>query len=181
MSYKTMTEEVMEGNYDRPLGVKIIAILMIVSGTILLITQSIAVIMLNERSVLHGVSSLIFQSVFGFLGLLGLAGGVGMLIGKKWGWWLAVFHFAYYLTLHLNMLVSIPGITEQHAVSGNGTRHYFKNGIQVLWNVLLLRYMCRDYTMSFFKMSDTNTLKAIGGVFCIVAVIFAIGSLLSFL
>ncbi|WP_051250371.1 hypothetical protein [Paenibacillus harenae] len=180
MSYRTIAEEVMEGNYDRPFGVKIIAILMILGGIMLIITQLSAFRVLSEISLLIGVSSLFFQVAVGFLGLLGVAGGVGMWLGKKWGWWLAIFYFAYSLTRNFNVLFSIPGITEQYAASGNAAGHYVKYGLRVLWNILLLYYMCRENTTSFFKTTETNKLNALLTVFGICAGIFVIGWLLSF-
>lgn len=181
MSYKTTAEEIMEGNYDRPFGVKIIAILMLLGGIILLITQISAFKILSEASSLLGVSSLFFQAAFGFLGLLGVAGGVGMWVGQKWGWWLAIFYFTYSLTRNLNMLVSIPGIMEQYGASSNVAGHYIKYGLRVLWDILLLNYMCRESITSFFKTTETNKLNALLTVFGICVGIFVIGWLLSIL
>ncbi|MGO4547259.1 hypothetical protein AB4Z29_20970 [Paenibacillus sp. 2TAB23] len=177
--YKPTEEEIMEGDYDRPFGVKIISILMILGGIILLITQLYAFSIMSELSSLMGVSSLFFQAVIGFLGLIGIAAGVGMWIGRIWGWWLAIFYLSYSLTRNLNTLLSIPGITEQYGLSGNAAGHYVKYGLKILWDVLLLRYMCRDTTTSFFKTTETNKLKTMVWVFGICEGFFVIGWLLS--
>ncbi|WP_141680315.1 hypothetical protein [Bacillus sp. FJAT-26390] len=68
MSYlsKTTKEDIMEGNYDRPIGVSILAILLIINGAVLLVAQLLAFSKLNEASSFIGVSNVFFQGALGF-------------------------------------------------------------------------------------------------------------------
>ncbi|TVY08217.1 hypothetical protein FPZ49_20160 [Paenibacillus cremeus] len=86
----------MEGNYDRPGVVSFFAVLMIISGVVLLVTQLLAVSQLNKASELIGVTNSFFQAAISFLGLLGIIGGVGMWFGKKWGWWAVGINYVKY-------------------------------------------------------------------------------------
>ncbi|MDF2658444.1 MAG: hypothetical protein K0Q94_1235, partial [Paenibacillus sp.] len=102
-------EEIINGSYDRPAGVSVIAVLLAIGGAMLLITQLAAFNRLNETSSVLGIPAAILQGAIGFLGLLGVAGAVGMWLGKRWGWWLALFFFAYAITRNVNVLISIRG------------------------------------------------------------------------
>ncbi|WP_187768128.1 hypothetical protein [Paenibacillus sp. PL91] len=177
---RATNEDIMEGNYDRPIGVSILAILMAISGVGLLIIQLLAFSVLNEASPLVGVTNTFIQAAIGFLGLLGLAGGVGMWLGKKWGWWLAMFYFAYAITRNANAWLSINHISDQYgALEQNLTSYYIKYGIRILWNVLLLYFMCRENVMSFFNTTETKKWKALLIVFVICLAIFAAGMFLN--
>lgn len=177
---RATNEDIMEGNYDRPIGVSILAILMAISGVGLLIIQLLAFSVPNEASPLVGVTNTFIQAAIGFLGLLGLAGGVGMWLGKKWGWWLAMFYFAYAITRNANALLSINHISDQYgALEQNLTSYYIKYGIRILWNVLLLYFMCRENVMSFFNTTETKKWKALLIVFVICLAIFAAGMFLN--
>lgn len=179
---QTKYEEIMEGDYDRPMGVSLLSALMIISSVVLLISQVTAFKTLIEASSILGVSNVFFQGALGFLGLLGVVGGVGMWLGKKWGWWLAMFYFAYSMTRNVNVIISIQGISDQFGMSGQDIGvYYLKYGIRALWNGILLFYMCRENATVFFNTMETKKWKALLIVFAICAAIFVIGSLLSLL
>ncbi|MNE83862.1 hypothetical protein D3C80_1807170 [compost metagenome] len=72
------------------MGLSLVAILLVLGGAGLLIIQLIAFSKLEEMSSLINVSNYVLQGAFVFVGLLGVAAGVGTWIGAKWGWWLAV-------------------------------------------------------------------------------------------
>jgi hypothetical protein len=168
-------EEIINGSYDRPAGVSVIAVLLAIGGAMLLITQLVAFNRLNETSSVLGIPAAILQGAIGFLGLLGVAGAGGMWLGKRWGWWLALFFFAY----ALNVLISIQGISEQLGVpaSDQGV-NYGKYGIRVLWNALLMVYLCGETAVTFFfGMKNVNKWKAVLLVFAVCIGIFLITTL----
>lgn len=176
---RSVEEEVMEASYDRPLGVSILAILLVIGGVILLGTQLLAFSKLNEASSLIGVSSYFFQAAIGFLGLIGISAAVGMWLGKKWGWWLALFYFAYAVTRNVNVLFSISSIADQYGVpTEQMTTNYIKYGIRILWNCFLLFYLCRETASTYFKTFDVNKWKSLSIVFGICIALFLFGSLL---
>jgi uncharacterized membrane protein YkvI len=171
----------MEGSYDRPLGVSLIAILLVLSGAGVLITQFLNFGKLNGAASDLGYSSVLFQGAICFLGVIGLSAGIGAWLGKKWGWWLAIFYFAYAIVREINVLVTIPGLFEQlnsakQGVGIGGT--YVKYGVRVLWDAFLLYYLCRENPTLFFQTADVKRWKALLLVFAISIVIFAVGSVI---
>lgn len=91
-----------------------IAIWIAIAAVIVLVAQVALFSRLDDVSSLIGVSSYFFQAAVTFLGVLSLATAVGMFLGKKWGWWLALFYFAYEITRNMNAMLSIPSIVEQY-------------------------------------------------------------------
>ncbi len=177
---KTTKEDIMEGNYDRPIGVSILAILLIINGAVLLVAQLLAFSKLNEASSFIGVSNVFFQGALGFLGVLGITAGIGMWRGKKVGWWLAIFYFAYEITRNVNAWFTIKVISDQFAVSGQSLNSYYiKYGIRILWNVLILYFMCRENVTFFFNTTETKKWKALLIVFAYCIAILLLGSILN--
>ncbi|MEW9697775.1 hypothetical protein [Paenibacillus sp. SI8] len=176
---RSVDQEIMEASYDRPAGVSLLAVLLAIGGVILLGTQLLAFSKLNEASTLIGVSSYFFQAAIGFLGLIGIAAAVGMWLGKKWGWWLALFYFAYAVTRNINVLISISSIYGQYSMPTNQiTMNYIKYGIRALWNCFLLFYLCRETASTYFRTLETKKWKSLSIVFGICVVIFLSSSLL---
>jgi hypothetical protein len=126
-----------------------------------------------------GIPAAILQGAIGFLGLLGVVGAVGMWLGKRWGWWLALFFFAYAITRNVNVLISIRGISEQFGVPASDQgANYAKYGIRVLWNALLMVYLCGETAVTFFfGMKNVNKWKAVLLVFAVCIGIFLITTL----
>lgn len=176
---RSVKDEIMEASYDRPAGVSLLAILVGIGGVILLGTQLIAFNKLNEASSLIGVSSYFFQAAICFLGLIGITAAVGMWLGKKWGWWLALFYFAYAVSRDINVLFSISSISSQYSVPTEQiTMNYIKYGIRILWDCFLMFYLCRDTASTYFQTLDIKKWKAMSIVFGICVVLFLCGSLL---
>lgn len=172
-------EDIMEGSYDRPAGVSIVAVIMIIGSGLLLITQLGNLGRLNDAAVELGLSSLLLQAGIGFLGLLGVAASVGLWFGKKWGWWLALFYFAYAITRNINVLISISSIAELYDVTGSemGT-HYVKYGIRMAWNGALLYYLCSENSSQYFGTAETKKWKAVLLVFALCLPLYVVGALL---
>jgi hypothetical protein len=176
---KMTKEDIINGSYDRPAGVSLLAILIGLGGGALLITQLLVFNKLSEASSALGISTMLLQGGIGFLGLLGLAASVGMWLGKKWGWWLALFYFAYAVSRNVNVMISIASLTEQWGIPSQGIgMTYAKYGIRVLWNGSLLFYLCRESATTFFGTTETKKWKVLLIVFALCAAIFVIGSFL---
>jgi hypothetical protein len=176
---KMAKEDIMDGSYDRPAGVSLLAILLGLGGGVLLITQLMVFNKLSEASSKLGISTVVLQGGIGFLGLLGVAAGIGMWFGKKWGWWLALFYFAYAVTRNANVLISISSFTEQWGAPRQGIGMiYAKYGIRMLWNGFLLFYLCRENAAIYFRTTETKKWKALLLVFAFCVVLFVIGALL---
>jgi hypothetical protein len=168
--------EVNEGNYDRPLSVTLISILLIVGGVILTVTQLFALKSINDASAGIGIPAVLLQGSIAFLGLLGIAGGVGAWMGKKWGWWLAIFYFAYALGRNVNAIISIKDIVDQFGAPSQGMAFYYiKYGIRVLWNGLIFLFLVRSDTVNaYFSTENIPKWRAAAIVFGIVILIYVV-------
>ncbi|GAA3411527.1 hypothetical protein ACFFNY_20285 [Paenibacillus hodogayensis] len=176
--YTKMTkEDIIEGSYDRPVGVTLLAILLGLWGGGLLFTQLLVFSKVSEASSQLGISNVLLQSGIGFLGLLGVVASIGMWFGKKWGWWLALFYFAYAVTRNVNVVVSISSLSQQLGEPEQGIgMTYAKYGIRILWNGFLLFYLCRENASIFFRTTETKKWRALLLVFALCVVLFVIGT-----
>ncbi|WP_018757747.1 hypothetical protein [Paenibacillus terrigena] len=167
---------VMEQSYDRPLGVSLLAVILMIGGITTLVMQIMAWNTLNDASTMFGVSSHFLQGAIAFLGLLGCAAAVGLWIGKSWGWWLALLYFAYAVTRNMTVILSISNLADQFNVSGQETgSYYLKYGVRMLWNGCLMYYLCRgEMVLSYLQTERTNKWKALGIVFVISIVPFVV-------
>ncbi|WP_166241587.1 hypothetical protein [Paenibacillus turpanensis] len=168
--------QVTEGNYDRPTSITLIAILLILGGGILAVTQLISFASLTDASADIGVPAVLLQGSIAFLGILGIAAGIGAWTGKKWGWWLAIFYFAYAIARNVNALVSINDVVNLLGAPGQGVASYYiKYGFRVLWNALLFLFLLRSETVNiYFKTENTPKWKAAAVVFGIVILLFIV-------
>ncbi|MNZ70063.1 hypothetical protein D3C78_883830 [compost metagenome] len=175
---KSSFDSIIEESYDRPMGLSLVAILLVLGGAGLLIIQLIAFSKLEEMSSLINVSNYVLQGAFVFVGLLGVAAGVGTWIGAKWGWWLALFYFAYAVTRNINVLLTIHNLMDQFGGTiGEAVKGYFKYGVRVLWDCALLFYLCSETATTFFKAKETKKWKALLIVFAICIALFLVGTI----
>ncbi|MBA4105143.1 MAG: hypothetical protein C0485_05245 [Pirellula sp.] len=99
------------------------------------------------------------------LGLLYFLSGLGMLAGKKWGWWLAVFYYVYSVARHANALFLLEDMAEQlGAPEGGLVRFQIKYGVRIVFALLVLVYLFREPVRIYFRLEQTSKLRAIGTV-----------------
>jgi hypothetical protein len=98
---------------ERPVGITILALLNLLGGAAVLVIQAVQWNKLAESLESIGVSSAIGFAAILFLGVLGVGAGIGMLIGKHWGWWAGAFYLFYSVARNLNILLMIPSVTER--------------------------------------------------------------------
>ncbi|MBP1961190.1 hypothetical protein [Paenibacillus aceris] len=177
---KSNEEEIMQYSYDRPIGVSLLAIWIAIAGVIVLIAQVSFFSKLSDVSSLIGVSSYFFQAAVTLLGVLSLATAVGMFLGKKWGWWLALFYFAYEITRNMNAMLSIPILVEQYGdiSSQKITSYYLKSGVRSAFDGFLIFYLCRESVTSYFQTTETKKWKVLLILFGVCIAIILISSLL---
>lgn len=162
--------------FERPLGVSISAILLIFNGALLLVTQLLTLNALNEASTLLGMCRGMFQGFIALLGLAGTAAGIGMLFGKKWAWWLALFYFTYETMRYACAILSIPDISPAlGGVQLSPAFYYIKYGMRIIWNLFFSLFMCRSTVTSFFQTSEINKWRACTALFFINGVMVGIG------
>ncbi|MFB9326162.1 hypothetical protein ACFFSY_09585 [Paenibacillus aurantiacus] len=167
-------QETAEASYDRPMGVTLLAILLLVSGGAMAITQVMNFNALNEASDVLGVSSTFLQISVAFIGGLGIAAAAGMWFGLRWGWWLALFYFAYAICRNVNVMITIFSLADE---LGSTMTYYIKYGIRVAWNAFLIAYLCRETASWYFKTNDTKKWKPLAAAFGAAIALFVVGSL----
>jgi hypothetical protein len=173
---KEVEEYVTNTALERPVGVSIAAILLIFNGALLLVTQLLILNALNEASTLLGICRGMFQGFIALLGLAGTTAGVGMLFGKKWAWWLAVFYFTYETMRYACDILFIPDAPPiLGGVQLSPALYYIKYGMRIIWNVAFTLFMCQGKVPGFFQTNEVNKWRACIALFLINGVLVGIG------
>ncbi|MDQ0492996.1 hypothetical protein [Paenibacillus brasilensis] len=173
---KEVKEYVTDVAHERPLGVSIAAILLIFNGALLLVTQLLTLNALNEASTLVGICRSMFQGFIALLGLAGTTAGVGMLFGKKWAWWLAVFYFTYETMRYACAILFIPDVPPVlGGVQLSSALYYIKYGMRIIWNLSFTLFMCHSKVPGFFQTNEVNKWRACIALLLINGVLVAIG------
>ncbi|MFM9278937.1 hypothetical protein [Paenibacillus jiagnxiensis] len=177
---KQETDAYLEHSSDTPISVKLLSALLAIGGAILLITQAALFSRFSELSSLLGVSGWVVQGAVAFLGGLGVAAGIGLWLGRQWGWWIALFYFAYAVCRNINAMISIPGLYEAYGSEGDVSMmaSYIKYGFRTLWDVLLLYWLCRDTAAYHCGTQHVKKGKALLIVFGASLIIFVLAALL---
>lgn len=148
---------------ERPTLVTLLAVLQILSGGALLVMAAAFAPRLGPLALLLGFSPSYVAVSLLFLGGLGLAAGIGMWRGARWGWWLAAFYFAYAIYRNTNVLVTIPTILDQLVGETGSTNSYYgKHGARILLNAGLLYYMFQDDILAYFGLRRMHRGQALG-------------------
>ena len=152
----------------RPLGVAILGWLHLLGGLLMLAPLTMFALDSSpaENSLRQlGVSPWIFVTGVVLLGLLGFLSGWGLLAGKKWGWWLALFYYIYSVIRNSYALYLIPDLAERIGGPQRGVGYYqFKYACRIVIALLILSYLFRDPVRLYFKSESTSKLKALGTV-----------------
>lgn len=104
-----------------------------------------------------------------FLGLLGLAAGAGILIGKPWGWWLATYYSLYLALRGLNGVLS-------SLAAGESTSAVLSYGWRLVIGAALAAYLYTQGSLNYFGVSRPK--KWVSFLILLAA---AIGTILVFL
>ena len=108
-----------------------------------------------------------------------------MWLGKKWGWFLGAFYYAYSVVRNLNALIMIPGLLgsvppEELAEATRGPSYYYaKHGSRVVVHALIYLYFFKRNVRDYFCLSRHRKWKAAAAQFAVcilIAVIFSTAS-----
>ncbi|OYP29472.1 hypothetical protein CGZ80_25070 [Rhodopirellula sp. MGV] len=115
-----------------------------------------------------------------FLAILTIASGVGMLMGTKWGWWLAAFYYVYSIFRNCSALLAIVAMADQLEGGTRGPDYYMiKHGGRIVVHLLLLMYFFKGNVLEFFGHETLSKLKAVGILVGICIAIMAATSAIS--
>jgi hypothetical protein len=93
---------------ERPLGISILATLKLLESLVLLALRIFFPGALSSGMESIGISSPYVMTTISFLGVLGLATGIGMWRGKKWGWWLGALCLSCAVAIDTGVLLTVP-------------------------------------------------------------------------
>lgn len=135
---------------NRPVGTYFLAAFLILCGILNILLPVSSHISLGVEIGVNRILVLIFE---GFL--LGVVSGVGILIGKRWAWWLSAYSLIYYET-------GVPyAIHKIHSTTPSTVQDYL-----VVFGPLFVIYFCfliyiyRTKTMSYFGLGNVNKMNA---------------------
>jgi hypothetical protein len=168
---------------ERPIGVSILAVLHLVGGVGLVAMQ--VWMLFDYERIAAGMSevgippTLLFIGVL-LLAVLGLASGIGMWIGTKWGWWCATFYYTYGLTRNFNALYFTWSISDEIPAGPRGASYYYaKYTARFCVSLLLLLYFFKPNVLAYFDMQGVHRGKAIAALATATAAIFGVASVVS--
>jgi len=154
---------------NRPIGIILLSILHLAGG-LLLFAILVAVYLLSHDDKLQealdsvGIPLPMLLAGIGFLGLLGVASGIGMLRGKKWGWYLGSFWYAYAIIRNAAALITVYGLSAEIAAAetarGPGF-YYFKFSMRIFISALILLYFFKANVRAYFGLQQTPLWKPV--------------------
>lgn len=159
-------------NIERPVGISILAVLLLVGGVLgTILAVFMAFLVYGNSDVEEGLATigmpleLLIPSVALLLGL-SLAAGIGMWKGRKWGWYFGSFYFLYGIARNVNALFLISGMADLiSSEGGNMPRdpsfYYVKHGVRSIFSFLIFLYFFKGNVRDFFGLTGQKKWKPV--------------------
>lgn len=145
----------------RPIGITILSILVLVGGIGIILTQIKFYANLNELSTELGISLIAFFVSVLFLIVLSIGSGIGMWLGKKWGWWLGAFYYVHAILRYVYALITAIIMNEQLKDTSRSAEYYLITYMgRIVIHALILRYYFKDNVMEYFNISSYSKVKS---------------------
>jgi hypothetical protein len=127
------------------------------------------------------ISSPYVMTVISFLGVFGLATGIGMWTGKKWGWWLSALYLSCGVAMDIVVLLTVPErVQDLSEPEGGAAQYYVEHVRRIIVYSLLILYFFKSNVVEYFQLGGGSSWKRLFllvGVTAGIMVIFAVGSL----
>ena len=150
----------------RPVGISILAVLHVIGGIGLFGVQFLMFANLQtmeETLRTIGIPPILLIVGVMFLAILAIASGVGMWLGKAWGWWLGSFYYVYSIFRNVSALLMVFAMADQFDGGSRGPEFYvFKHSFRIVIHFLLFLYFFKSNVLGFFGLSSLNKGQAIG-------------------
>ena len=162
----------------KPSVVVILAILYIVIGVI-----SLGFVARQGPTIdVEGSDRGVFFMMMALYPAIGLAAGVGMWLGRRWGWWLGLFGVVSMALRNLWAIAGLPGMLAAMGVPlSSATMLYAKFGIRVLLSVLVAIYFLSNTVVGYFRVEKVRKRRALAIVAAISVLLIAAGEMLGML
>ena len=160
---------------NRPSGITLLSVLWIFGGFL-----AIGVLALMPRRLWEGFQRIGYSELrvylyFGTLSLVSLGGGIGMLSGRRWGWWLVLVSMAYSFGKDAFVLEQTPSLVEHlNLPAQKAAAQYGKVGMRLAINALLFWYFFTDTVDTYFNFASGSRLRRFRILFSIAAGTFLI-------
>lgn len=116
--------------------------------------------------------STIYFSVL-LLGIINLGSGIGMWLGKRWGWYLGAICYCYAIIRNSVALVQLSQILRvfNHLQQEAGLS-YIKFSARIIGNGLILSYLFKSNVTNYFQVNNRSNWKKAGLVLGVTLIIF---------
>jgi hypothetical protein len=177
-SISTHKEEIIDFSYVRPIGVSVLAVLMLVSSAISFILELVYLEELVFVSGLFGITQTGLLTILYVLAVIGMAAGAGLWLGKSWGWWLTLFYFAFFILRNGNVLLFSMDTSIALGSVSSIVIFVVKPVLRALGGGVALYYLFKENPLIYFCLPETLVfkLKALGlgfGTGLVIVVLFA--------
>ena len=156
---------------QRPTGVLILAVLHIVGiclGTVMFLVPFVQPDQLPNNFEEMGISIWKIILNMAIIGFLILFSGIGMLLGKKWGWYFAAYYYLNSLLRSGYTLLIIEQIyIHLDPADPEIQQAYTKYGGRFVIQLLLLLYLFRDNVLTFFGLQTKRKYVSLAGIIAI--------------
>lgn len=173
-------------NSEKPFGISILTWLFLIGGFGFVVMS----ILLSGRAgkatsdfAQMGIHAVTLWGGIALLGALAIGSGIGLLKGKKWGWWLASFYFLYAAVRDFNTLVLAAQMLSAGGLAKDGAHgpvyYLMKHGLRLMMNAWIYGYFFRPHVRMFLGVQDVSRRKAISIHAGVCLLLFALGAILS--
>ena len=154
----------------KPMGINILSILALING--------IPIVIMTRDSMYTSDYRKLIAISFLFIGILAVSSGIGMLLGKKWGWWLGSFYYAYAISRYFNTIITVGVmVVRSQLLISDATTYIIKYGIRIVIHCFILLYFFNNDVKEYFNVVHCSKLKTILILFGICIAIFGISTL----
>lgn len=138
----------------RPVGISILAILIIIGGMFSIIIRFYTSLRLSFTISIVTIASALF-----YLALTTLVG-VTLWRGKKWGWWLGTSYLAYFILSYIHRALTLFVLHNQQISIPMGLSYELtKISINLIMNILIYLYLFKDNVMEYYGVNRESKLK----------------------
>jgi hypothetical protein len=173
----------------RPIGVSILSVLHAIGG---IMAAAFGVVFpfivykqpkFQEALVTLGIPLPLLVVGILILAFLGIASGVGMWIGVRWGWYLGSFYYMYSLVRSLSAILTVRltlaqmPLAEAAAMTRDPQHYYLKFGVRAFIAALIFLYFFKNNVLEYFALKDLARWKVVAAEFGIcmaIAVAFTV-------
>ncbi len=158
---------------SRPVGIAILAWLGMIGGVIGSIGMVVLMFVIphvpevSDALRMSGATLLLAGVVVVFILVLGFVSGLGMWMGKRWGWFAGSFYYMYSVVRNINGALVIPGIVESVGLEdlaemSHGPGYYYvKHGLRAIVHGLIYLYFFKQNVRDYFLIGEAKKLKIV--------------------